>query len=138
MKGWLYITFVGNTCYESDKNGVGINHGTMQRNDGYSNSSITVYDGSSYWGKRTAFKFNSDKSALNVVFDDGEIFVYKRATPPAGVTTCSLIRKRSSSSGGGNPSTPTFVPMPIPQSSQQSAQQQGRMHYQIVSLPATF
>lgn len=112
VSGGQFITFVGNQCFESNKKGVGVNHGTLTRNVNYSNSQYTIYQGSSYWGSSTTFKFNADKSTLNVVLDNGDIYVYKRATPPAGVTTCSLIRKRSnneaSRSGGG------FSPQPTP------------------------
>lgn len=111
VKGGLFITFVSNMCYESDNDGVGINHGTMKRNDGYSNSQVTIYDGSSYWGKNTAFKFNSDKSGLNVIFDDGEIFIYKNATPPKGVTSSSNIRIKEKT-GSSSIGVPSYTPAP--------------------------
>lgn len=105
--GGQFITFVSDICFESNSKGVGVNHGTLKRNNNYSNSQYTVYQGSSYWGSSTTFKFNADKSVLNVVLDNGDIYVYKRSTPPAGVTTCSLIRQRSSSSSNGGTYTPT-------------------------------
>ena len=101
VSGGLFITFVGSMCFESDKSGVGINHGTMQRSDNYSNAKVTVYDGSKFWGQYTAFKFNSDKTGLNVIFDDGEIYIYKQSSPPEGVITCSLIRKKENDSSSG-------------------------------------
>lgn len=101
VSGGQFITFLSDICYESNKKGVGVGHGKMTRNSTYSNSQYSVYQGSSYWGNDATFKFNSDKSVLNVVLDNGDIYVYKRTTPPVGVTTCSLIRKPSSSSGGG-------------------------------------
>lgn len=122
VSGGQFITFVGNRCFESSKSGVGVNHGVLVRNDNYSNSQYTTYQGSSYWGSSTTFKFNADKSVLNVVLDNGDIYVYKRATPPAGVKTCSLIRKPSSNGGsssggyipaGGQPPS-TYTPQPTP------------------------
>ena len=103
VSGGQFVTFVGDRCFESNSKGVGVNHGVLIRNNNYSNVQYTTYQGSSYWGSSTTFKFNADKSVLNVVLDNGDIYVYKRATPPAGQTTCSLIRKSSGGrSGGGN------------------------------------
>ncbi len=134
VSGGQFITFTRDLCFETTKGGSPVGHGTLKRNDNYSNSHYTVYQGSSYWGSSTTFKFNADKSVLNVVLDNGDIYVYKRATPPAGQTTCSLIRKQSSGSsskngscsGGGyvptyNPSPPAYQPTPIsPQSNPNS------------------
>jgi hypothetical protein len=111
VSGGLFITFAGDLCFESTKNGVGINHGTLKRNDGYSNSKMTVYDNSTFWGKETEFIFNADKSVLNVVFADDEKYVFRSATPPANVTTCSLIRKKEKPTP--NPDPP-YPPQPIP------------------------
>lgn len=122
VSGGQFITFLSDICYESDKKGNGVGHGDLTRNKGYSNAQYTVYQGSSYWGSSTTFKFNADKSVLNVVLDNGDIYVYKRATPPAGVKTCSLIRKPSSNGGsssggyipaGGQPPS-TYTPQPTP------------------------
>lgn len=135
VSGGQFITFVSDICFESNNKGVGVNHGTLKRNNNYSNSQHTVYQGSSYWGENTTFKFNTDKSMLNVVLDKGDIYVYKRATPPAGQTTCSLIRKKGSGDGGNDGSyTPT--PNPIPQyPQQQNPQQQQYEQLQPKSQP---
>ena len=122
VSGGQFITFASNICYESNINGAGVGHGTLTRNNNYSNSQYTTYQGSSYWGSSTTFKFNADKSVLNVVLDNGDIYVYKRATPPAGVTTCSLIRQKSSSSSSGYTPPPTYPVQQYPQ--QQYPQQQ--------------
>lgn len=111
VSGGQFITFVSDMCFESNKNGVGVNHGTMTRNSAYSNSEYTTYQGSSYWGKNADFKFNADKSVLNVVLNNGDVYVYKRGTAPAGQTTCSLIR--NSSSGGGGTNVGGFIPQPV-------------------------
>lgn len=108
--GGQFITFRDDVCFESNKNGVGVNHGTMQRNENYSNSQYLVYQQKSgsgcYWGKDATFKFTSDKSKLNVVLDNGDIYLYERTTAPAGQETCSLIRKPSSNTGGNSGSFP--------------------------------
>lgn len=121
--GGQFITFVGAQCFESNKYGVSVEHGRLIVNKNYSNSQYTVYQGSSYWGSSTTFKFKADKSVLNVKLDNGDVYVYKRATPPAGQTTCSLIRQRSSSSGSGGTYTPTPT-YPVQQYPQQQYPQQ--------------
>ena len=103
VSGGQFITFSGSTCFESNSKGLSVGNGLLKKNTSYSNSQYTIFQGSSYWGKSTTFKFNADKSVLNVVLDNGDVYVYKRSTPPAGVTTCSLIRKQGGggSAGGG-------------------------------------
>lgn len=101
VTGGQFITFLSNICYESNNKGVGVDHGTLTLNNSYSNDVFSVYQGSSYWGNNTTFKFNSDKSVLNVVLENGDVYVYKRSTAPVGVTTCSLIRNNSHSSSSG-------------------------------------
>lgn len=120
VAGGQYITFIADICYESNKKGIGVGHGNMVRNKSYSTSEYTTYFGSNYWGDDVAsFKFNADKSVLNVVIDKDNYYIYKRATAPTGQETCSLIRK----SGGGGGSVvvtpqPTIIdpysPMPTP------------------------
>ena len=111
VSGGQFITFRGDVCYESNKNGVGVDHGTMQRNDNYSNSQYTIYQrksgAGSYWGKDATFKFTADKSELNVVLENGDVYLYKRTTAPVGQETCTLIRK----SGGGSGSVVVTPPV---------------------------
>lgn len=125
VSGGQYITFIADICYESDKKGIGVGHGNMKRNKSYSTSEYTTYFGSSYWGDNVAsFKFNADKSVLNVVIDKNNYYIYKRATAPAGQETCSLIRKKTPTNQGGGgseivvPSTPIVLdpynPTPTP------------------------
>ena len=113
VSGGQFITFIDDICYESDKKGIGVGHGTLTRNENYSTSTIKTYIGSSYWGKDAVFKFTSDLSVLNVVTEDGDVYLYKCTTAPANVTTCSLIRKNSSSgttSGGYSSGAVVNVP----------------------------
>ena len=115
--GGQFITFAGKICFESNNHGVGVNHGTMERNDNYCNSQYSVYQqktGSGcYWGKDATFKFNADKSVLNVVLDNGDIYVYKRAAAPANQETCSLIRKPSSGGNTGGAVVGGITPPPV-------------------------
>ena len=104
VSGGQFITFIDNICYESDKKGMGVGHGSLTLNKSYSSNTFSVYMGKSYWGDKASFKFNSDKSVLNVILDNGTVYVYKRSTPPANVTTCSLIKGKSS--GGNNVAPP--------------------------------
>ena len=106
VTGGQFITFLDNICYESNKKGIGVGHGTLKLNKNYSNSNYKFYMGSSYWGTDATFKFKSDLSILNVILENGDIYVYKRQVAPASATTCSLIRKRGSSSAAYFPSFP--------------------------------
>lgn len=102
VSGGQFITFTDKACYESDKNGYSVQNGKLDYK--YTDGGIKTYVGDSYWGSHSVFLFKNDLSALNVKTSDGEAYVYKRAMPPANVTTCSLIRKNTSSIGssGGN------------------------------------
>ena len=139
VSGGQFITFRGDVCYESTKNGVGVDHGTMQRNENYSNSQYLVYQQKSgsgcYWGKDATFKFTSDKSELNVVLENGDVYLYKRATAPVGQETCSLIRKSGGGGGGEivmpptpivvDPYNPTPTPTPDPKDPKPNPKQDG-------------
>lgn len=115
VSGGQFITFMADICYESNKKGIGVGHGTLQRNSNFSNSQFKVYMGNSYWGSDATFKFTSDLATLNVATESGDIYLYKRTTPPANATTCSLIRKPLSGSGGspGGNSYPVQPSYPI-------------------------
>lgn len=110
VSGGQFISFLSDICYESDKKGYGVGHGTLSKDKSRSTSSITTYSGTSYWGNNTEFRFSQDLSKLNVCLEDGTVYVYTRTTPPANQTTCSLIRQKGSSGGGGG--TP-IVTQPI-------------------------
>ena len=114
VTGGQFITFIDNICYESDRKGMGVGHGSLTLNKSYSSNTFSVYMGKSYWGNKASFKFNSDKSVLNVILDDGTVYVYKRSTPPANVTTCSLIKGKTSSGGAppANNPVPAYTPHP--------------------------
>lgn len=95
VSGGQFITFMANICYESTAKGFNVGHGKLTRNS--VNSEYKTYKGSSYWGTAT-FRFKADLSKLNVITDNGDVWVYTRTTAPASATTCSLIRKSGSGS----------------------------------------
>lgn len=100
--GGQFVTFISDICYESNNKGIGVGHGTLKLNKNYSNSSFKIYMGSSYWGDDAVFKFKQDLSVLNVVLENGDVYVYKKQPAPPSVTTCSLIRKKGSSDYGSS------------------------------------
>lgn len=117
VSGGQFITFDGRKCFESDKYGNNVGNGTMSY-DKENSIQLETYWGSCYWSKNAHMKFNADKSVMNIETNAGKIYVYKRATPPAGVTTCSLIRKPEPSSGGssgGGGYTPSYPFQTYPQ-----------------------
>lgn len=94
VSGGQFITFLASICYESDHKGVGVGHGTLNYKE--LNNNLRTYIGSSYWGGNTCFRFNRERSKLNVITTNGDIYVYVRVTPPSSVKTCSLIRNTQS------------------------------------------
>lgn len=103
VSGGQFITFDGKKCFESDKYGNNVGNGSMAYDAEVSNSTrLETYWGSCYWSKNAHMKFNADKSLMNIETNAGKTYVYKRATAPANVTTCSLIREPEPSSGGSS------------------------------------
>lgn len=94
VTGGQFITFMADICYESTHKGQSVGHGKLNRRS--VSSQFKEYKGDSYWGTAT-FKFKNDLSKLNVITENGEIWVYTRTSAPSSVKTCSLIRK-----GGNN------------------------------------
>ena len=94
VSGGQFISFLSDVCYESDRKGIGVGHGTLKLNKINSKGNFKIYAGNSYWGNETIFKFKADLSVLNVITDAGDVYVYKRQIAPVSVTTSSLIRKR--------------------------------------------
>lgn len=102
--GGQFISFIDNKCYDSDKYGISVGNGQLVYNEQYSSNSKT-YIGNSYFGN-VMYRFKTDMSVLNVIVNKSLIYVYKRQVTPASATTCSLIRKRGSSSEAYSPSFP--------------------------------
>jgi len=102
VSGGQFITFDGKKCFESDKYGNNVGNGSMAYDAEVSKQTgLETFWGSCYRSKNAHMKFNADRSLMNIETNAGKIYVYKRATAPANVTTCSLIRKPEPSSGGG-------------------------------------
>ena len=110
VSGGQFITFDGKRCFESDKNGNNVGNGSMTY-DAENSQQVETYWGSCYWGKNAHMKFNADKSLMNIETNTGKIYVYKRATAPTGVTTCSLIREQEPQSGGNGGGYVTINPV---------------------------
>lgn len=108
VSGGQFITINKNVCYESDKDGFTVNHGRLDYKSTDENG-IRLYVGGSYYGSNSILLFKSDYSSFNIKTDKGDVYVYKRATPPSGVTTCSLIRKPAEKSGSSSKGS-GFVP----------------------------
>ena len=119
VSGGQFITFDGSKCFESDKYGNNVGNGVMAYDTEVSKSTgLKAYWGSCYRSKNAYMKFNADKSVMNIETNAGKIYVYKRATAPAGVTTCSLIRKpepSSDGSSGGGGYAPSYPVQTYPQ-----------------------
>lgn len=98
VSGGQFITFMADICYESTSKGLGVGHGKLTRSS--VDNQYKTYKGSSYWGNAT-FRFKADLSKLNVITDNGDVWMYTRTTAPASATTCSLIRKGGSGSHTG-------------------------------------
>lgn len=118
VSGGQFITFISDRCYESDKEGYSVNGSTLKYK--YTEDGILVYSGKCYWGNGV-FKFNNDKSRLNVVTNSGDIYVYAIAVPPPSQTTCSLIRTGESNGNSGG----TYVDVPNWNINQNSTINQG-------------
>lgn len=96
------------SCNESDNKGFSVNHGKIKYNR--TENGYPLYFGPTYYGDNSMVQFKSDYSSFNIKTPNGDVYVYKRATPPSGVTTCSLIRKTTPSS---TPSSQPYIP-PVP------------------------
>lgn len=116
VSGGQFITFEGKKCFESDKYGNNVGNGSMAYDAEVSRATqLETYWGSCYWSKNAHMKFTADKSLMNIETNAGKIYVYKRATVPANVTTCSLIREpgpRKSEMGGGGYTPPVYPVQP--------------------------
>lgn len=109
--GGQFITFDKNNCFDSDKYGVTVKNGTLTLYENYGGP-FKNYIGNSYFGN-VIYRFKTDLSTLNIIVNRNLIYVYKRTTPPSGVTTCTLIKSKSSSSSSsgttsGYIATPTY------------------------------
>ena len=109
VSGGQFITFVDDFCYESDRNGKAVGHGSLKRVKAV--SGFKSFVGKSYWDSESTFKFKEDFSAYNVILANGDVYVYKRTIAPSSQHTCSLINRRKEQhvgNSGGTFSNPTI------------------------------
>ena len=94
VAGGQFITFAGNNsiCFESNNKGNSVGNGQLVYNNKYG---YNDYYGKSYWGSNTTFRFNDNLSRLNVILENGDVYIFDKTTPPVGVETSTLIRKKS-------------------------------------------
>lgn len=97
INGGQFVTFAGNTCFESDSKGISVENGKLTRNQYVSTDSERVYEGTAFVGDNAKFVFNEDKSRLKVVSKNGNKYNFERAIAPSGVTTSSFIRQSGNS-----------------------------------------
>lgn len=79
VSGGMFLSFSKTMCYESDSDGYAIDGRRLKLDE--DNGTTKSYTGSSYFGQ-ALFIFKSDLSVLNVYDKSGEIFVFKKTTPP--------------------------------------------------------
>lgn len=88
-----FVSFIGDQCYESNKDGVSVKNGTMQKNSYQSKRNAIVYMGGCFCGTGAKFEFNSDKSILTVTAKNKKTYKFRKIARPKGVVSSSLIRK---------------------------------------------
>lgn len=89
--GGQFIKVSKHICYDVDADGIDVGNGKLYR-DVNDNSNGNIYVGNSYHGK-SRYLFNSDYSTLTVEINPHYKYIYKKATAPSGIYTCSLIKK---------------------------------------------
>lgn len=96
VTGGQFFKFIDNLCYETDIKGVGVGNGVLKMNKNYQNQSFSVYTGTCYYGNNVILKVNKERTVINIETENGDVYIYKQTTPPKGVNTCSLIKRRNS------------------------------------------
>lgn len=90
-----FITRNGQVCYDSNRDGFSVGNGSLQLT--LQNGSTYKYVGSCYYKGECAYTFYDDRGVLNIEDVLGNIYVYKRRTPPSNVHTSSLIKQKPKS-----------------------------------------
>jgi hypothetical protein len=92
-KSGQFIRFTEISCYDSDKEGLGIGNGYLLyiRLD----NDIHIYYGDSFLGGKDGYYyFTKDFKHLNIATSDGVTYVYEKAAPPAGAVTSAKVYKK--------------------------------------------
>ena len=108
-KSGQFVTRHKQVCYDSDREGFTVSNGSLTLKAKQGNT--YMYVGPSYYGTSTSYTFFDGKGILNIKDNEGNVYVYKKATAPSGRKTSSLIAsKRNSGSGGGSSGGAVYVP----------------------------
>lgn len=92
--GGQFVKISKNICYDVDSKGNDVGNGKLYLDISNSTQGY-VYIGSSYHGK-SRYLFSPDYSSLVVEINPHYKYVYKKATAPSDIDTCTLIKKESS------------------------------------------
>lgn len=84
-----FVTRTQKVCYDSYNTGETIGNGVLKLINRQGNAS--KYLGSCYYGAESTYTFYDNKGILNIQDVQGNVYVYKKATPPQGKTKSSLI-----------------------------------------------
>ena len=90
-----FITRNGQVCYDSNRDGFSVDNGSLQLK--IQQGSTSKYVGSCYYKGECSYTFYDDRGVLNIEDILGNVYVYKRQTPAAHITTSSLIKERPKS-----------------------------------------
>lgn len=84
-------------CYDATSTGLDHCNGTLDYTG--MNSGREVYVGRSYWGNNTTYQFDDTNGYLNVRDSSGNVFVFRRTSPPAGRIHSSYLSKGANVDG---------------------------------------
>lgn len=104
--GGQFIKINKNVCFDSDVHGNSVGNGKLYR-DVKNSSSHIIYIGNSFHGN-SKYIFSQDYKSLIVEITPKFRYIYRLATPPTDVTTCTLIK-----SGNNGSPNPVANPYPI-------------------------
>ena len=79
------------SCYDSNIYNGWVGNGTLVLVN--REGSISKYIGPSYYGEDTSYTFDDSDGILNIRDDKGNVYVYRRETPPSGRVTSSLLKQ---------------------------------------------
>ena len=94
------------SCYDSNIYNGNVGNGIMMLVN--REGSISKYIGPSYYGEDTSYTFDDSDGILNIRDAKGNVYVYRRETPPSGRETSSLLKKPSW--GNSRPVTAADLP----------------------------
>lgn len=94
--GGQFIRIYDNFCYDCDRKGNGVGNGQLSLK---SSSDYIIFQGESYFGKDSYYKFNKSFTILNIITPKGDIYAYKCIVPSPNISTSTLIRSHSSTNG---------------------------------------